>query len=153
MNTKNHIQTLLSHTKSAPAGEFPDLLHAASEETAACLDFLSKDEYLSWVISWKAAWHRLSLRIRIQRADCRSAQAGCRPAKLEHLRQQSAADSARLAELSPAALESAAISVAETVWGGPGVMKKAARWLLMMRRAGKIAAARSRQKALSRQAQ
>jgi hypothetical protein len=137
----NSVSLLLGHSKSLPRGDFATLFDAATAEVAPNLSFNTRAEYLAWVAAWKHAYRHLSAEIRLAKTSARALQSRL-PAKKSALESREASLRAQLASLGPVPpLVTQARALGVTVWGGPPQVQKAARYLLVLRRAGKRVAA------------
>lgn len=134
----NSLSSLVSYSHSNKQGVFAELLAAAATELAGALKFNSREEYLAWVANWKRAYRRLSLEIRISKIDARHA---IRPEKVEALDKQRAAAEAALAALGENFVSEIAEPALPSGWSPVPRQVQRARFLLALRKAGKLVVA------------
>ena len=128
----NSLNTLISYNRSNKQGDFAALLNAAAIELAPTLKFESKEDYLSWRKQWREAYAYLTKKIRHDKNEKRLKQA-LLPEKIERL--ENAQTPLRVfLRITPKPQQ-----VSEAFKGFYTTNKGAARYLLALRKASKLA--------------
>jgi hypothetical protein len=133
----NSLNALLSHSKYIKQGDFAALLTAAAAEIAPTLVFPTKADYLAWVSEWKTAYRYLSFRSRVEKIDSRGARLPEKVARLEIEKKSLTARLEIFGGVPPL------LGQTYTIIGGStsrhvSTSKQAARYLLALRKAGKL---------------
>lgn len=135
----NSLNALISHLNYNKQGDFAALLKATATEIAPTLLFPTKADYLAWVKEWKTTYRYLSLRIRVEKIDSRGARL---PEKIARLEIQKKSLTAQLEVFGgvPPLLIQAHATVTASRPHHVSTSKQAARYLLALRKAGKLTA-------------